>query len=529
MENIPGTGISPEEETVFRNILPGNPLAGLAREYMACMLRRERSRAADLVLEAAGRGTPIGDLYLHVLQPVQYEIGWLWQTGKISVGHEHYCTNATQLVMSMLYPRLFSGERSGRRVLAACVQGELHELGLRMVADFFEMAGWDTQYLGANTPPEGVAAMMGEWRPNVVAVGVTMRQNLDEARTLVQAVRAAPGAENVKVLVGGRVCLAEEALWRELGADGTATDARQAVELAERLMQGGSCDAPATAAPPQGGPPRGAEAEPDGGDDFHDESSRMHNTLVNLQRELAKKNAELGRLNELKSQFLGMAAHDLRKPAGLVLAYSEFLAEEMPELDGDQARFLGAIHESALFMRDIIDNFLDVAMIEAGRFDVSPAPVDPAGLLRRAVELVEIGARKKGVAVRAEFGAMPRILADESKLEQAFVNILDNAAEHTPPGGEVRVAASIGDGVFSVAVADQGPGIPPEEVEWIFSSFGRGGAPKTGGERSIGLGLAIARKVAEAHGGTLLAGNPPEGGAVFTLSLPVHGGQNEGH
>lgn len=264
-------------------------------------------------------------------------------------------------------------------------------------------------------------------------------------------------------------------------------------------------------------------------DGFYDELSRLNNALVNLQRELAKKNAELGRLNELKNQFLGMAAHDLRKPAGLVLAYSEFLAEEMPELDGDKARFLGAIHESALFMRDIIDNFLDVAMIEAGRFDVSPAPVDPAGLLRRAVELVEIGARKKDVAVRMEFGALPRILADESKLEQAFVNILGNAAEHTPPGGEVRVEASIADGVFSVAVADQGPGIPPEEVEWIFSPFGRGGAPKTGGERSVGLGLAIARKVVVAHGGTLAAGNRPDGGAVFTLSVPVHGGQNEGH
>lgn len=266
-----------------------------------------------------------------------------------------------------------------------------------------------------------------------------------------------------------------------------------------------------------------------GDDGFYDELSRLNNTLVNLQRELAKKNAELGRLNELKNQFLGMAAHDLRKPAGLVLAYSEFLAEEMPELDGDKARFLGAIHESALFMREIIDNFLDVAMIEAGRFEVSLTPVDPAVLLRRGVELVEIGARKKDVAVRAEFGALPRILADESKLEQAFVNILGNAVEHTRPGGTVRVTASIGDGIFSVAVADQGPGIPPEELEWIFSPFGRGGAPKTGGERSIGLGLAIARKVAEAHGGTLLAGNPPEGGAVFTLSMPVHGGQNEGH
>lgn len=222
----------------FRHIRPDDPLAGLAREYMDAMLLRERHRAADLVLEAAGRGAPIGDLYLHVLQPVQYEIGWLWQTGKISVGHEHYCTNATQLVMSMLYPRMFSGNHSGKRILAACVQGELHELGLRMLSDFFEMAGWDTQFLGANTPRDGVVAMMGEWRPDVVAVGVTMHYHLDEARALVQAVRAAPGCGDVKVLVGGYTCRVAEDLWRKLGADGTADDAQKALALAARLTEG---------------------------------------------------------------------------------------------------------------------------------------------------------------------------------------------------------------------------------------------------------------------------------------------------
>lgn len=237
MENSSQTGAFPGEGTVFRNILPGHPMAGLAREYMACMLRRERNRASDLVMEAAGRGATIGDLYLHVLQPVQYEIGWLWQTGKISVGHEHYCTNATQLVMSMMYPRLFSGRHSGKRVLAACVQGELHELGLRMLSDFFEMAGWDSQFLGANTPRDGVVAMMEEWRPDVVAVGVTMHYHLDEARALVQAVRAAPGCADVKVLVGGYTCRVAEDMWRKLGADGTADDAQKAIELAARLTE----------------------------------------------------------------------------------------------------------------------------------------------------------------------------------------------------------------------------------------------------------------------------------------------------
>ena len=92
------------------------------------------------------------DVYLHVFQRSQYEIGRLWQSNQISVAQEHLCTAATQLIMSQLYPFIFGTERRNRRVVAACVGGDLHEIGIRMVADFFEMDGWDTFYLGANVP-----------------------------------------------------------------------------------------------------------------------------------------------------------------------------------------------------------------------------------------------------------------------------------------------------------------------------------------------------------------------------------------
>jgi len=135
------------------------PQARLARGYLEAMLARERNHATDLIMAAVASGTPIRDIYLQVLQPVQYEIGWLWQSGRITVGHEHYCTNATQLVMSLLYPRLFSGEAGPRRMLAACVEGELHELGLRMLTDFFEMDGWDTDFLDVSIIESGHLAL----------------------------------------------------------------------------------------------------------------------------------------------------------------------------------------------------------------------------------------------------------------------------------------------------------------------------------------------------------------------------------
>ena len=256
-------------------------------------------------------------------------------------------------------------------------------------------------------------------------------------------------------------------------------------------------------------------------DSFYDDLSRLNNELVNLQRELAKKNAELKRLNELKNQFLGMAAHDLRKPVGLILTYSEFLLDERANLDGEHADFLDTIHSSSEFMQSIIDDFLDVAMIESGRFELNLDSVDLARTLQQAIDLVKITAGKKHVSIISEHGELPAIFADGSKLEQAFANLLGNAVEHSPPGAAVVVACRHDDRSVVVSIRDQGPGISPEEQETIFAPFGRGRSKKTGGERSIGLGLVIARKVVEAHGGRIWIESQIGHGAVFIFSVPV--------
>ncbi len=113
------------------------PLIPLAEAYLDALLATDRVRAVALIEEAVGGGMPIQDIYLHVFQATQYEIGRLWQINRISVAQEHFCTATTQLIMSRLYPQIFSSQRRGRRLVAACVSGELHELGIRMVADFF--------------------------------------------------------------------------------------------------------------------------------------------------------------------------------------------------------------------------------------------------------------------------------------------------------------------------------------------------------------------------------------------------------
>jgi len=218
-------------------IQPDAPLSDLARAYLEALLRADRHAAGWLILDAVEQGTPIKAIYLDVFQPVQREIGRLWQTNQISVAQEHYCTAATQLVMSMLYPRIFDSPRKGRRLVAACVGGELHEIGARMVADFFEMDGWDTYFMGANTPTESILRAVEERRADILAISATMTFHVSQVADLIAAFRRAGLDRRTRVLVGGYPFNIAPDLWQRVGADGYAPDAQQAVETAERMIE----------------------------------------------------------------------------------------------------------------------------------------------------------------------------------------------------------------------------------------------------------------------------------------------------
>ncbi|HTY90142.1 MAG TPA: cobalamin-dependent protein [Methanocella sp.] len=211
------------------------PQGGLAGEYLKRLLVNDRRGALRLIMDAVDSGLSIRDIYLQVFQPTQYEVGRLWQTNQISVAQEHYCTAATQLIMAQLYPRLFSEERTGLKLIAVCVEEELHELGIRMVADFFEMEGWDTIYLGANTPARSVLRTLKENKVDVLAISATMTFHVSKVKELIEAVRSDEATRHIKIIVGGYPFNNSPGLWRHVGADGFAGDAREAVEIAKKL------------------------------------------------------------------------------------------------------------------------------------------------------------------------------------------------------------------------------------------------------------------------------------------------------
>jgi MerR family transcriptional regulator, light-induced transcriptional regulator len=155
------------------------PADGLAKRYLDFLLRGERQQALELMQDALRSGTGIREIWLHVFQDAQYEVGRLWQSNRISVAQEHYCTAATQFIMSRLYSHIFSGPRVGRVLMSACAQGEIDEIGARMVADFFEMEGWDTCHLGANMPAAALVDYVGQHLPDLLALSATMTFHLE--------------------------------------------------------------------------------------------------------------------------------------------------------------------------------------------------------------------------------------------------------------------------------------------------------------------------------------------------------------
>ena len=214
----------------------GAPLVSLARQYLATLLRYDRAGAARLILDAVESGTSVRDVYLGVFMPCQSEVGRLWQLNRLDVAQEHYCTAATQLVMSMIQEHAPRPRRAGRTVVAAAAIGERHDLGIRMVADFFEMAGWDAAYLGADTPARGLTLFVDEVRADALALSVTMTTSLRGAAATIDAVRSADLRRCPLILVGGYPFGLAPDLWKRVGADACARDADDAVATANRLL-----------------------------------------------------------------------------------------------------------------------------------------------------------------------------------------------------------------------------------------------------------------------------------------------------
>ena len=260
------------------------------------------------------------------------------------------------------------------------------------------------------------------------------------------------------------------------------------------------------------------------GDPLFDEISRINNELINIRRQLAKKNLELERLNEEKNRFLGMAAHDLRNPLNAILSFSDFLIDEASDkLEQEQVEFLQVIRSSSNFMVELVDDLLDVAKIESGKLHLDLQPVDIKAILEHSISLNRILAGRKHITFElVSQDQLPTIMVDPVKIEQVFDNLLSNGVKYSQPGSAVQVKVMVENDVITISVRDQGEGIPRNEIEKLFKPFSQTSVKSTAGEKSSGLGLAIARRIVEGHQGRIWVESAVGQGSTFYVTIPIH-------
>lgn len=264
-------------------------------------------------------------------------------------------------------------------------------------------------------------------------------------------------------------------------------------------------------------------AQDDRDSGYYDELTRLNNELVTTQRELAKKNIELARVNDLKNQFLGIAAHDLRNPLDIILNYSRFLLDEAsPKLDKEHIEFLNAIRSSSEFMLNLVNDLLDVSKIEAGRLDLELETADLGAVIKYNVALNRTLAEKKSINLTlVQDAETPGMRIDVSKIEQVLNNLIGNAIKFSPPHSRVEVRVTKKDADIIISVRDEGEGIKQAEIDRLFQPFERGRVKPTGGEKSTGLGLVIVKKIVAGHGGKIWVDSEVNNGATFFVSLPI--------
>jgi signal transduction histidine kinase len=248
----------------------------------------------------------------------------------------------------------------------------------------------------------------------------------------------------------------------------------------------------------------------------------MNNELSNLTRELHKKNAELIKLNDLKNQFLGMAAHDLRNPIGIVLNYSEYLLDETAEsLNEEQIEFLDTIKTTSRFMVNLLNDLLDISSIESGKLTLDMAQTDISKFITTNCILNQVLAIKKNIKIKTEIQpSLPLIMLDENKMVQVLNNLITNAVKFSLPNTEILVKANKSEDKLVISVSDQGQGIPQNEIKNLFKPFERTSVRSTAGEKSTGLGLTITRRIIEGHKGTINVESTVGQGTTFSITIP---------
>ncbi len=215
---------------------PARPLGTVALTYLETVLEGDRRAAIAGLVAVLDAGTPLSDIYEDVLVPVQREIGEMWQRDEILVSEEHFASSTTQQAMAVLSQKAVPRPPNGHTVVAAAVGDNPHSIGVRIVTDLFEQAGWRAISVGAQVPIADLLAALSAFDADLLLVSASLGVHLASVKATLEVIRREYPQEQLKVLVGGRAFDAFPDLWDRVGADGYGKRATDAIRLAEQLL-----------------------------------------------------------------------------------------------------------------------------------------------------------------------------------------------------------------------------------------------------------------------------------------------------
>ena len=227
-----------ESDAIEQTVRSRDANATLAQTYLLQLLQRDQTAAANVIFEAQRAGKFIVELYESVITPALSEVGRMWQIREASVADEHYCASVTHMIMSQLKARAQQKVSTGKRVLAVSVGDDLNDVGIRMFADYFEMNGWSSSYLGSSMPADEIIASLtnslGSGGIDLLVVSTGLSNSVRRVADLIAAVRCHPTARLTPILVSGTPFATVNDLWEVVGADGFARNAHAALVIAAR-------------------------------------------------------------------------------------------------------------------------------------------------------------------------------------------------------------------------------------------------------------------------------------------------------
>jgi two-component system cell cycle sensor histidine kinase PleC len=228
--------------------------------------------------------------------------------------------------------------------------------------------------------------------------------------------------------------------------------------------------------------------------------------------------------NLAKSRFLASMSHELRTPLNAILGFSEVMSSEVlgPLANPTYREYSGDIHRSGQHLLDLINEILDLSRIEAGRYELSEESLSLLEVAEDCIGMVQLRARAKNITIHDQFEKqLPQVWADEKAIRQVILNLLSNAVKFTPQGGEitVKVGWTAGGGQY-LAIKDNGPGIPEEEIPVVLSAFGQGSIAIKSAEQGTGLGLPIVQAILAKHDGQFILRSKLREGTEAIAILP---------